>query len=775
MKPLYIAILAAAAGSTLPTAALPGASGLLSPLALQSPTARVAETNAEGEILLSEDFSKMSAGSESAPDPTYIADKRTGAIPATYTALPGWSGAAVYQAGGTCAILKGKFSDGMGGISEETGFLRTPQGAYAGDVTLTLRARLTGNGKSVDKMDIALLNDKGRLESKSIDVTPEWQSYTVKFSKGEFSGCLIQLAMLTEEVLVDDITVTALQTSIPAPRATAATAYTPDGFTANWEASEQAESYLLTVYEKMVDEAVVIEDFENLNILAGTHKLDKNNPGFSEGWTVAYGVTRNADHVSDLGYEGSTGMIFRATGEGFITPEFERPIRDFSFYAAHPSGEKCLSTLTVSVLVDGQWGALGNYDIERIPTEGEIIRLSSNFPEGVKAVQVYFRKNDQYDAGKDVSIVVDHIRIMTDPEPVAFITDRAVEGCSAVVSGLDPYKDYSYTVKGVNASFKSAESNEVTASGLAAPRLTGGQGISADGYTATWEATPKAEGYVVANYKVYTVAQESETVRILYDDFSKVTEGSPEAPVGLYNVVNPLALDEYTATPGWFGLATYLANGMLGTRSYMGIQGIIQTPALDLSGNGGSFRVRVKVMGDTDATDEKLVVQAGMEKFLAFPIKAGELVELTYDFDCGTAGMPLAFYSYNGFPFYIDEVSVTQNLPKGSKVYTEIENRRLDDGSQLSADFKSLSAGPSENYAYRVFAYRDFMGSRVYSLSDNVMDVYLTSGISAPEAAPTDEPARYWRIDGTAVDGEPTAPGIYIRRSASKAEKVIVR
>ncbi len=772
MKAIHIALSGALALGTLAATASPHT--LLSPLARPASLAAAA-TQAEGYVLLTEDFSKMSAGSESTPDGTYIADKRTGAIPSNYTSIPGWSGAAVYQAGGSCAILKGKFSDGMGGISEETGFLRTPQGAYAGELTLTLRARLLKSDKSSDKMDIALLDDNGRLESTSIDVTPEWHTYTVKLSKGKFSGCLIQLAMLNEEVLVDDITVTSVQTSIPAPQATAATAYTTDGFTANWQAAEQAESYLLTVYEKKVAEAIVIEDFDNLNILSGTHKLDKNDPGFSEGWTVAYGVTRNADHVSDLGYEGSTGMIFRATGEGFVTPEFDRPILDFSFYAAHPSGEECLSTLTVSVLVDGQWGALGNYDIERISKEGEIIRLSSNFPEGVKAVQVYFRKNEQNDAGKDVSIVVDHIRIMTDPEPVAFITDRPVEGCSAVVSGLDPLKDYSYTVKSVNEAFSSEESNEVTAIGLSAPRLTGGEGISADGYTAAWEASPKAEGYVVSNYRVYTVNEEQENVKILYEDFSKVTEGTIDAPVGLYNMVNPRALDEYTLNPGWYGLATYLVNGMMGTRSYMGIQGIIQTPALDLSGNGGAFTVRVKVTGDSDATDEKLVVQAGMEEYLAFPIKPEESVELRYTFECGTAGMPLAFYSYNGYPFYIDEISVTQTLPKGSKVYNEVENRRLDDASQLSATFTGLTAGPWESYGYRVFAYRDFMGSRVYSVSDKAHEVYLTSGITAPEAAPADGPARYWRIDGTAVDGEPTAPGIYIRRSASKAEKVVIR
>lgn len=765
------------AGAVLALVALGAqAAPVLRPIAGPGASAPVLAEAPAAAVLVDEDFAGFAAGSEAEPDGTYIADKRTGAIPASYTRMPGWSGAAVYQAGGACAILKGMFSDGSGNITQETGFLRTPQGAYAGDLTVSLRAKLLKADKASDKMDIALLNDKGRLEAKSIDVTPEWKSFTVDFSKGEFSGCLVQLAMLSEEVLVDDIRITATQTSIPAPVATEATAYTPDGFTANWQETAQAESYLLTVYEKKVDEAIVIEDFDNLNILPGTNKLDKTAPGFTEGWTVAYGTTRNADHVSQLGYEGSTGMIFRATGEGFVTPEFPRPIMDFSFFAAHPSGQECLSTLVISVLVDGQWGALGNYDVERISAGGEIIRLSSNFPEGVKAVQVMFRKNEQNDAGKDVSIVVDHIRIMTDPEPEPVITDRACAALSEKITGLDPHKDYSYTVKALGAGFRSAESNEVTATGLASPKLSGGQNIGDDCYTAAWEASPKAEGYVVSNYRVYTVAQQAETVQILHEDFSKVAEGSVEAPVGLYNMVNPKALDDYTANPGWYGIATYLAKGMLGTRSYMGIQGIIQTPVLDLSGNDGNFRVSVRVIGDSDATDELLVVQAGMEEYLAFPIKAGEMVQLDYDFECGAAGMPIAFYSYNGYPFYIDEVTVTQVLPQGAKVYTELENRRLEDPEALSTEFKGLASAQNENYAYRVFAYRDFMGSRVYSVSDNAEHVWLrSSGIQNVETTDAEAPARYFRLDGIELPGVPAAPGLYIRRTASTAEKVLVK
>ena len=97
MKAIHIALSGALALGTLAATASPHT--LLSPLARPASLAAAA-TQAEGYVLLTEDFSKMSAGSESTPDGTYIADKRTGAIPSNYTSIPGWSGAAVYRPAG---------------------------------------------------------------------------------------------------------------------------------------------------------------------------------------------------------------------------------------------------------------------------------------------------------------------------------------------------------------------------------------------------------------------------------------------------------------------------------------------------------------------------------------------------------------------------------------------------------------------------------------------------------------------------------------------------
>ena len=159
---------------------------------------------ASGEIIR-EDFSRFTAGSEAAPDAANIADLRTGVIDAKYTAVPGWTGAAIYQAGGICAITTGMYS-GENGPYEDTGFLTSPIGDYSGDLTVTFRARLLDPTAEADAMAVVLgSTSAGRLEASTVSVTPQWQNFSISFTKGRFEDCLIQWTMLKEKVLIDDI------------------------------------------------------------------------------------------------------------------------------------------------------------------------------------------------------------------------------------------------------------------------------------------------------------------------------------------------------------------------------------------------------------------------------------------------------------------------------------------------------------------------------------------------------------------------------------------
>lgn len=200
---------------------------------------------------------------------------------------------------------------------------------------------------------------------------------------------------------------------------------------------------------------------------------------------------------------------------------------------------------------------------------------------------------------------------------------------------------------------------------------------------------------------------------------------------------------------------------------------MIQTPALDLSSDGGKFTVRLKIVGDTDATNESVVVQAGSTHYIAKPIKAGESVECVYEFSCGEINMPIAIYSQNGFPFYVDEMTVSQNVEGGKQVFYPADNREIAGGDVTSTKFEGLEAGNNEQYAYRVYAYRYFMGGRRYSTSDDVKFVDINSGIFDITVDNDTENAEYYTINGIRLQGKPTAPGLYIRRPANGKASVV--
>ena len=87
--------------------------------------------------------------------------------------------------------------------------------------------------------------------------------------------------------------------------------------------------------------------------------------------------------------------------------------------------------------------------------------------------------------------------------------------------------------------------------------------------------------YVLCMILCAFIGLNAQTV-VLSEDFSGITDSSG------YAITN--SLDDYTQVPGWTGDKVYPSTGKvkLGTSS---VAGYIQTPALDLSANGGQFTV----------------------------------------------------------------------------------------------------------------------------------------------------------------------------------------
>lgn len=272
--------------------------------------------NAEKEetVLLDEDFSLFTAGTEDEPDSKNVSDNFTGEIPSRYTKTPGWTGAAIRQAGGVCAMVLGNFATSDGGAQTLPGYLITPKGNYAGDITVTFRARLSGADVESDKMSVTLINsEKGTLESSQLEIGKEWSEYTVKFSKGEFKSCAIEFAMASAAVLLDDIKVVSKQTSIVPPTPAAATDFTTDGFTAHWNPTADADSYLFSLYEMNTDKATTTETFDGIKATADG-MVDTTDPNYPEGWGIVLAQGTGKQLTND-GFEGSQALVMDETND----------------------------------------------------------------------------------------------------------------------------------------------------------------------------------------------------------------------------------------------------------------------------------------------------------------------------------------------------------------------------------------------------------------------------------------------------------------------------
>lgn len=214
-------------------------------------------------VLVSEDFAKFTAGSEDDPDGTELSDWNDGTIDAKYTQQSGWRGGFVYQAGG-CAYLDVDTEEG-------TGWLITPTlnlSNYGGSFTIKFRARVASSKSSTtDEIYVqnCLLGEYSNsvTSSQTIEGTTKWKEYTLTFTDGN-SKDDIQITAKSYPIFIDDITITQIDNGKPgAPLAQAATNVSDTQFTANWQAVEGAEGYLLSVYTlKNATEQYLFKDKE---------------------------------------------------------------------------------------------------------------------------------------------------------------------------------------------------------------------------------------------------------------------------------------------------------------------------------------------------------------------------------------------------------------------------------------------------------------------------------------------------------------------------------
>lgn len=383
-----------------------------------------------------------------------------------------------------------------------------------------------------------------------------------------------------------------------------------------------------------------------------------------------------------------------------------------------------------------EWKDLG-YSFASSLQTGRYIDLTSSLPSDCYRVKIWFeQKNNGRVAIDDVSYsckpVMENVYVFEDKN-VGPVTSYAVED-------LDENLDYYYYVKASSENgVRSEPSDEIAVIGLVAPVVSAATDVTESSYTAHWEKTPKAEGYRVNNYSVYT-AKEDEDHVVLEEDFSKVTTSATTENPDVFESSPLEILDEYTLLPGWlFSGGLRLANGMLGG---YGWQATLQTPELVLN-NDTVFEVTVTAWAKVSSGWTDLYIYSENDtKTLTF--EKSESKTFTVEMKNGVEKDCLRFATDGGALFFIDNIVVKQKLKAGAQV-SRLENSVIvRDPETISYSFTGLQCGQYK-YGYEVSAYRLLGDDLVESeFSDRQIVEYIPSGVNSLSVSG----AKVYAIDG---------------------------
>lgn len=718
---------------------------------------RLPVRQAKGEtiVVVDEDFSGFKEGSENQPSTTSLLDdlsyvKDTTLLkPYDASCTVKWGGSNLYAAGGCLAVMNG-------------GFLNTPAGDMSGNLKISFRAKLLkGQTETNPTLDIILLSRKNLVDyqRKTVKLTDEWKTYTLEAVNGGFSNTGVQLFTMSDKLsyLVDDIHIERIQTSIVAPEATDAYDMKADGFTAAWDTTATATDYLLSVYTKTPNPDVlsVTQGFEEINADDNGY-IDSQTPSYPEGWDLYWfddkrpGMKHTADGQS---------VRLNVMGDYLQTPTYDASLSSFSLWVKAESDDAQTpnpeSVVLLSALTDYGWAPWMYIGMSALSSaeykNGVVVDFTNELSllDNVYGVKINYQPADD----EKVSLLVDNITYKVQgPSIIDYaLQDHVVKGRSTdhyTVEGLNPDKDYFYTVKARNDDFVSAPSEEIEVFDVHQPTVLPATNIGADSYTANWTCGSKADYFRMDQLQETTLDKDSANYVVLYEDFSKVTSEWGEADIDMPEqgeyTGSYQPIDDMTQIGGWKASSWQKINGWLGGMAKGGdgtIAGAIVTPVIDLSHNDGECQVTVRAYG---YHGDWLVIQ-GVNQVaygaIAFP--EGGFVESTVTIPLCSSKETLTFYSNNYYPFLIDYIKISQNMKAGDKVSLITKSVVTPDASVHSADIANAGFDPSYDTNYKVMAFRYYHGKKddVWSSksSDKMVVKRSATGVTALSSASADE------------------------------------
>lgn len=388
--------------------------------------------------------------------------------------------------------------------------------------------------------------------------------------------------------------------------------------------------------------------------------------------------------------------------------------------------------------------------------------------------------------------------------------DKEVEGTSYKVDGLDPEKGYWYVVKAKNDQYTSPESKAMSVSAIVAPVMNDAENVTNNGFTASWNAVPRATHYEFWAYQ-YHKAVDSEDYILTDERFSKVhSTGSVANPEVIYDMASE-SLDEYMAQPGWVLYAPVHIDGAIGMDASFYLSGIpcyLMSPEFDLSQGEGTVTVEFRAyVSDTESTGHQTIPVVSMlnrgtgetpetvDQEQIEDITPGVWQSFSVSLAKGTKTASVMIFPYgNAGYLFIDNLKVVKHLESGESILLPV---CYEFTTETSVDV-SAEKPETDSFAFKARAFRiqgnDFLSSSWSELKYTDPDasvagiefkkpvVYVTDGILSVEN-PTGAAIAVYMINGVKVDGKNAGfrqaeirlpeHGIYIVKVGSDVVKVV--
>lgn len=684
---------------------------------------------ASAAAVLSEDFSKCVKGSEQTPD----AEGVVGNIDASLTAKDGWVGATFHQAGG-CAFLD-LYAAEYQGQTMNVSLLDTPALGLTSEQTIVevkFRARTKNGGQTPFYIINADASDSSTLSTVSLSITGEWADYTAYVTKCNRNSFL-EFQTESAPFYIDDITVGAVP-PLDTPKVLAATDITPDGFTANWTAVDDATGYIvnpkvLRTSDGLSPRYMLNADFNS--ITQGTiddpvlpqysvYSLDDIVP--QKGWLARLPYFANGclglsnELIGTYGNSLLQSPTLNLSGAGgVINAKMRYLVKDVdmfqvNMYQVYADGRVSLRATKMvytneenNVWKDLEFtlggGTVSSMIVVILPetTRGTVFFDTLSFD------QVLDEGTRYSEPLASINSTSCSVRIDT---PDAEETDNfaySVTAYRTLSPGNNIYSDASNEIV-------VGQNSDVQPTSLDKPEVTS---TTVDGgrFTATWKAVEGANAYRVDVYRRH-ISNGLESVDVINENFDGII-------VGTSDLDHPRAmttdgydrLDDFTKVPGWEVFQGFYVDGAVGILGYWNMLGVgcyMRSPKFDLSANGGNMTMDITVGSDYYNQGATVYLAHEDEDTGAityddiFPLDEMEkgFHDFTTQFKNGREDSFFVFFPYGYGVSYFDNIRVRQQLPEGENVY-KVSSRTT---SALTATLQVPDINLDDTYYYTVTA-----------------------------------------------------------------------